>query len=137
MFALNHLDALMLEVIIHYVLVVSAYADLPLFKFSDDSLFILFSSPRNITFCSRVLETQAVSILYPQILQSILDLQKRAVLGNYGWDEFQTNPRLSEVGAIQTVNAVNPKNTILILHNLFIFFHAEPKFKHIFLSHID
>jgi hypothetical protein len=65
------LDALVLEVVVHYTLVVAGNADTPLLELSNYALATLLSHSRDVTLRSCILETQIISVSHKNVSDSV------------------------------------------------------------------
>ena len=71
MLTYQKLDALVLEVVVHYTLVVAGNADTPLLELSNYALATLLRHSRDVTLRSCILETQIISVSHKNVSDSV------------------------------------------------------------------
>ena len=71
MLTYQKLDALVLEVVVHYTLVVAGYAGTPLLELSYYALATLLRHSRDVTLRPCILETQIVSVSHKNVSDSV------------------------------------------------------------------
>lgn len=64
----KELNALLLELVEVFTLVVPSYTNLPLLKLADEALLVLDRHPRVVTLCARILHAYHVAVLRPSLL---------------------------------------------------------------------